>query len=79
MMRIKGQSAIIAMIFLLVGLVLYVGLMPTMIGFVDTALATSGIDSLTSAILRLFLPVVGLVILVHFLMQVLRPQSITVG
>ena len=79
MNRMKGQSAIIAMIFLLVGLVLYVGLMPTIISFVDIALGTSGIDTLTSAILRLFLPVVGLVILVHFLMQVLRPQPIQVG
>jgi len=78
-MNKRGQSAIIAMIFLVVGLVLYIGLMPVIIGFVNSALGTPGIDSLTGAILRLFVPVVALVILVHFLMQVLRPQPIQVG
>lgn len=65
MVKLRGQDGVLGLLTVLILLVIFVGLYPTMDYLITLLLPTA--DTMTAAILRLFLPVMLIMILYTFL------------
>jgi len=72
--RRRGQASIVGLIVLLISVVLFVGLYPVLDSLIATVLPSA--DTLTAAVLRLFLPIVAIAILYSFIMYVIPQRQV---